>query len=100
MSFKRINHNQAEDLLNNSNAILVDIRDEESYNTSHDERAINLLHWTFPQFLFETNKELPILVLCYHGNSSQMVAEFLFQQGFSDVYSIDGGYAEWILNNA
>lgn len=99
MSFKHIDYIRAKELLNNSNAILVDIRDEVSYNESHDERAINLLQPTLPQFLKETSREIPVLVMCYHGNSSQMVAEFLFQQGFADVYSIDGGYEEWSLSN-
>lgn len=95
MSFKRIDHILAKELLNNSNAILVDIRDEVSYNESHDERAVNLLQPILPQFLKETDRAIPVLVMCYHGNSSQMVAEFLSQQGFIEVYSIDGGYEDW-----
>jgi len=95
MAFKHIDPFLAEDLLHKDSAVLVDIRDEDSFNSSHDDRAINLSQWSLSQFLFETDKDIPVLVMCYHGNRSQMVAEFLSQQGFSDVYSIDGGYESW-----
>ncbi|NDV95262.1 thiosulfate sulfurtransferase GlpE [Dysgonomonas sp. 521] len=95
MAFKHIDYSQAEELLSNHHAILVDIRDEESFNLSHHERAINLSQWSLPQFLFETDRDMPVLVLCYHGNSSQTIAEFLSQQGFQHVHSIDGGYEGW-----
>ena len=36
-----------------------------------------------------------IIVYCYHGNSSQDVANFLTSHGFTDVYSLKGGYEEW-----
>ena len=36
--------------------------------------------------------DLPVLVYCYHGISSQSAAEFLNQKGFEDVYSVDGGF--------
>jgi len=34
-------------------------------------------------------------VVCYHGNSSQSAAAYLISQGFSDVYSLDGGFELW-----
>lgn len=35
------------------------------------------------------------MVVCYHGNSSQSAAAYLVSQGFSDVYSLDGGFELW-----
>ncbi|CRR54182.1 Thiosulfate sulfurtransferase GlpE [Pseudomonas aeruginosa] len=35
------------------------------------------------------------MVVCYHGNSSQSAAAYFIQQGFSDVYSLDGGFELW-----
>jgi thiosulfate sulfurtransferase len=34
-------------------------------------------------------------VVCYHGNSSQGAAAYLVSQGFSEVYSLDGGIEAW-----
>jgi thiosulfate sulfurtransferase len=35
------------------------------------------------------------LVMCYHGNSSKGAAQYLLQQGYDAVYSIDGGFDAW-----
>lgn len=96
MSFKRITASQAKNILDNS-GILVDIRDAETFTSDHDSGAIHLTQDTLPGFLATTDKKTPVLVICYHGNSSQMVAEFLSEEGFEEVYSIDGGYEMWNL---
>jgi thiosulfate sulfurtransferase len=35
------------------------------------------------------------LVYCYHGHSSQSAAEHFVENGFANVYSLDGGYTAW-----
>jgi len=39
------------------------------------------------------------VVVCYHGHSSQPAAQYFAAQGFEDVYSMDGGFEVWKLNN-
>ena len=39
--------------------------------------------------------DAPLIVACYHGNSSQSAAAYLAHQGFSEVYSLDGGFELW-----
>jgi thiosulfate sulfurtransferase len=34
-------------------------------------------------------------VCCYHGNSSQGAAQYFAEQGFTQAYSLDGGYEMW-----
>lgn len=36
--------------------------------------------------------DTPVMVMCYHGNSSKGAAQYLLQQGYDVVYSIDGGF--------
>ncbi|EGH30312.1 thiosulfate sulfurtransferase, partial [Pseudomonas syringae pv. japonica str. M301072] len=43
-------------------------------------------------FIREADLDKPLVVVCYHGNSSQSAAAYLVGQGFSDVYSVDGGF--------
>lgn len=93
--FKRINEQQAREKLSISGAVLLDIRDADSYNAGHLQNAIHLTNDNVQNIISETDKQLPVLVMCYHGNSSQNVAAYLGQQGFTDVYSIDGGYEAW-----
>jgi thiosulfate sulfurtransferase len=77
---------------------LVDIRDPQSFQQGHIEGAIHLTNDTLPAFLKATDKSQPIAVVCYHGNSSQQAAQFLVEQGFEQVSSMDGGFEAWRLN--
>ncbi|MDR1706979.1 MAG: thiosulfate sulfurtransferase GlpE [Prevotella sp.] len=95
MSLKKISPLLAKKILKNNYGLLLDIRDTESFNTDHDSRAIHINQDSLPALLANTNKNTTILVMCYHGNSSQFVAQFLSEEGFTDVYSIDGGYEMW-----
>lgn len=95
MSYKRINSNEANLLIDNNSTIVVDIRDTDSFADSHIEGAINLTQSNLSKFIQDTNKETDIIVVCYHGNSSQTAAAYLSQHGFKNVYSLDGGYVAW-----
>jgi rhodanese-related sulfurtransferase len=48
-----------------------------------------------PSRLGELNTDAPIACLCHHGARSQRVAQFLTQNGFSNVSNIAGGIALW-----
>jgi len=39
----------------------------------------------------------PVIVYCYHGNSSLGGTMYLKEQGFQDVRSMQGGFEEWRL---
>jgi thiosulfate sulfurtransferase len=47
------------------------------------------------EYIESTDKEKPLVVCCYHGNSSRGAAEYFSQQGFKEVYSMTGGFAAW-----
>jgi thiosulfate sulfurtransferase len=95
--FKRISVNQAADLIENEAAVVVDIRDVNSFNQSHIQNAVRIDNTNIQQFLSATDKSKPLVVCCYHGNSSQSAAELFNQQGFEVTYSMDGGMSEWSL---
>ena len=94
--FKRINKEAAKEILaTDAKTILVDIRDSQSFEEGHDSNALHLSQENLSDFIVNTERQVPILVMCYHGNSSQSVAQYLTAQGFETVYSIDGGYEVW-----
>lgn len=76
--------------------VVVDIRDPQSYANGHMPQAIHLNNQNFARFMEETPKDQPVVVVCYHGISSQQAADMLHQQGFVDVYSMDGGFDAWL----
>lgn len=96
--FQRISTNEAKQKLVDNSAILIDIRDQESFNEGHADAALHITQENITAFIENTQKDTPVMVVCYHGNSSQNIAQFLSMQGFSDVYSVDGGYEEWKNN--
>lgn len=74
---------------------VIDIRDPQSFASGHIEGAIQLHDGNVEAFLAETPKETPLIVCCYHGISSQQAAAYFSQQGFTQAYSLDGGYEAW-----
>lgn len=94
--YNRISKSQAQVLMAQPDTILIDIRDSQSYENGHLDGSININDQTISEFINTTIKTVPVLVVCYHGNSSQTVAKYLSENGFTDVYSIDGGYEGWI----
>ena len=94
--YKCIDAPTAKELLSNSNEIILfDIRDAESFGEGHVEGATNLNQSNIYHYLNNTDKDTPILIMCYHGVSSQSVAQYFSDNGFEDVNSIDGGYEGW-----
>jgi len=93
--FKHISVADSRKMLADESATFVDIRDVSAYAAGHIKDAVRLDNATIPVFLQKTPKDVPLIVYCYKGISSQQIADFLAGQGFEDVYSMDGGYDEW-----
>lgn len=93
--FQHIDVISAQQLLEQSKAILVDIRDPQSFALAHPQNAFHLTNDTLNAFIKDRPLIQPVLVMCYHGISSQGAAQYLVNQGFEQVYSIDGGFEAW-----
>ncbi|GAB5382400.1 MAG: thiosulfate sulfurtransferase GlpE [Aliiglaciecola sp.] len=93
--FEHISVDQTFELLSQDKAKLVDIRDEQTFEAGHIEGSVHLTNGTLHNFMNETDFEMPVIVCCYHGISSQQAAQFLIHQGFEQVYSMDGGFEAW-----
>jgi len=94
-SFKLIEIAEVKQRLENEDAILVDSRDPQSYAADHIEGAFNLNNDTLKAFFDLVEFETPVFVVCYHGNSSKGVAQYLAEQGYEDTYSVEGGMVMW-----
>ncbi|MFT6390486.1 MAG: thiosulfate sulfurtransferase [Cellvibrionaceae bacterium] len=98
--FKDINIEAAKNLIQKKSVALADIRDLDSYNTSHIEGAIHVTNDNLQDFIQNSNLDQPLIVYCFHGHSSQPAAQFLLEQGFEETYSLIGGYTLWVSENA
>ena len=96
--FHRINVEQAQEIIRSKNVTIVDIRDPSSHQSSHIENAVLINDENIKEFLEKTPKENPLICYCYHGFSSQNAAQFFLENGFQEVYSLDGGFEAWSSN--
>ncbi|MFT4906055.1 MAG: thiosulfate sulfurtransferase [Oleispira sp.] len=94
-SFTRINPNDAKALIEQGTSQIIDIRDAMSFQAGHMKAAIRIDNEGVPHFMAQADQQAPLIVCCYHGNSSQSAAQYFSEQGFQEVYSLDGGYEEW-----
>lgn len=99
MSWQRIAPASATALMAERAPAIVDIRDPQAFGTGHIPGAVHLDSQSAPDFLAATERTRPVIVCCYHGFSSQGAAAWLEGQGFEEVYSLDGGFEGWRLNN-
>ncbi len=93
--FRRIDVATARDIIGSGNALVLDVRDADSYRRGHIEGSELATKENFQSYLSDTPKEKPLIICCYHGNSSQTYAKLFADLGFADVYSLDGGYEAW-----
>ena len=82
-------------VIDDNTHVVVDIRDANSFANGRITDAIHLTNENLADFLRETDPDAPVVVCCYHGNSSQQAAQFLISQDFTEVYSLDGGFSQW-----
>ena len=94
-TFKLIEIAETKQRLLSEEAILVDTRDQQSYAADHVKGAFNLNNDTLKEFVDAVEFETPVFVVCYHGNSSKGVAQYLAEQGYEDTYSVEGGMVMW-----
>ena len=95
MPYARLSVEDARQLLDEGDAVVVDIRDEASFAAARIEHARHLDEATLAPFIAEADLEAPLIVCCYHGHSSQGAGAMLAERGFSQVYSLDGGFTGW-----
>ncbi|MED5500768.1 MAG: rhodanese-like domain-containing protein, partial [Pseudomonadota bacterium] len=67
---------------------LIDIRDPLSFAQGHIPGSRHLDNTTVAELVDNTPSETPLVVVCYHGHSSQQAAGWLAGQGFDEVYSL------------
>ena len=95
MPFKRISIDEARALIDEGGATIADVRDADTQRSGNIANSINIQQENIDEFLSAADRDKPLIVYCYHGHSSQSAADYFSEQGFAEVYSIDGGYAAW-----
>jgi rhodanese-related sulfurtransferase len=94
---KDVGNLEATQLINGGKAVLLDVREAKEYEGG---RLPNAIHIPLSQ-LGQRAQELakltgrPVVVYCDRGMRSRMAAGALSKQGFTDLYSLTGGFRAW-----
>jgi rhodanese-related sulfurtransferase len=88
---------QATLLINQQNALVLDVRDSAEYEKGHVLNARHLASGELEarSIELEKYKAKPVIVVCDTGNRSEKAVATLRKQGFTQVFSLNGGIGAW-----
>jgi len=88
---------QATLLMNQQNALVLDVRDAAEYGKGHmlNARNIPLAELEARAAELEKHKAKPVIVVCDTGNRSGRAAAALRKKGFESVFTLGGGIGAW-----
>ena len=95
---EEITASKAAELLHSDDAgttVLVDVREDVELNMAAIDGAMHIPMGQIPARIGELNPDQTIVVMCHTGGRSAQVATYLSQQGFPDVFNLDGGIQAW-----
>ena len=94
----QMNSDELLDFIEINNAVLVDVRTHDEYNSGYIENSLNIdyLSNDFSENVEKLDKNIPIVLYCRSGKRSSMSANKLSELGFKEIYNLEGGILEWI----
>jgi len=87
---------EAKDMIDNNDVIILDVRTEEEFRQGHIEGAILIPDYELHELAEEklTDKDATILIYCRSGNRSKLASNLLIGMGYQNVYDF-GGILDW-----
>jgi rhodanese-related sulfurtransferase len=84
-------------MINQQNALVVDVRPAVDFAGGHIINAINIPMSNFTKQInaLEKHRERPIIINCRSGAQSSQACNQLRKQGFATVYNLRGGLLAW-----
>lgn len=100
-SIPKVTPEEAMDLINHQQALIIDGRSSLDFNKGHILGAINIPYKELNDKLgkIEKHKTQPIILSCAMGQQSQVAGKQLRQLGYTHVVCLGGGIATWQQNN-
>jgi rhodanese-related sulfurtransferase len=95
MTYQDIDCADIERLRAETDLLIFDTRDAASYASGHLDGAQPVSDAAMARLMRSRQRERPILVYCYRGNSSRDICRFIAGFGYSRVYNLTGGWQAW-----
>ena len=95
MQGKEVSPQAAVELLNEESAIVVDLRDKETWRKGHIINAIHASDEDFEKRRMDKYKTKTMILVCARGTQAPALAKKLRSQGFTELLVLAGGMAAW-----
>ena len=91
-TLKNVTCSEMMKLIDEENAVLIDVRTLAEYNSGHLDEAINLPVENIANTIEKevSDKETKIVVYCRSGNRSATAGQTLIDMGYKNVYDLGG----------
>ncbi|MDO4627081.1 MAG: rhodanese-like domain-containing protein [Pasteurellaceae bacterium] len=99
---KLIDNTQAVSLMNNQNAVVIDLRTIDEFKRGHIINSQQFVPTDIKNHnvgKLEQHKETPVILVCHTGVTARSSAEILAKQGFNHVYVLNEGITGWNAAN-
>ncbi len=95
-NYKKITPNEAKEIMEEEDVIIIDVRTKEEYDNSHIKNAVLIPNETIGSDKLEkvSNLNQKIIVYCRSGARSKKAAMKLLKIGYKNVYDM-GGIMNW-----
>tara|TARA_B100001996_G_C18652715_1_gene590048 strand:- start:1473 stop:1790 length:318 start_codon:yes stop_codon:yes gene_type:complete len=80
---------------NNSNAILIDVREGWEYNIAYIKDSIHIPISEIQNKMYDYDEEETIVFICHHGIRSRMVGIYFEQNDYKNIINLRGGIDSW-----
>jgi rhodanese-related sulfurtransferase len=91
---KELSPQAAVDLINNENAVVVDLRDTEAFKKGHIIASIQAKEEDFTQKKMDKYKNKPLILVCTRGIQASAFAAKIRTQGYQPLV-LSGGISAW-----
>lgn len=94
---KNISVQQAVQLINRRDALLLDVRDASEYAAGHVPNSRHIPMAEMEKRLKELDKfkQRPVVVICRSGNRAGSACALLKKNGFTEAFALKGGVLGW-----
>ncbi len=92
---KQLSVAEAKPLVENADVQFIDVRTPEEYKGGHAAGAKNFPLDELENLTAKLDREKPVYIICETGRRSQLGAEILQKNGFTDITNIEGGTSAW-----
>jgi rhodanese-related sulfurtransferase len=82
-------------LSSNPDVYMIDVREQDEYDSGHIPDIHLLPMSTLEDNLDQIPTDKTVVVTCHTGNRSNQVTQYLRANGYNNVHNMNGGISEW-----